>query len=80
VREATERAAIDKIRTNTELSALSTVKPQSSMTALRRIRRLLRVTKHTGKLRIAQTNGKLAAGELVRHCAQDSFFRDLVRK
>ena len=46
VRGATERAAIEETRTNTELSALSTVKLHGSMAALRSAPRSFRLGRH----------------------------------
>jgi hypothetical protein len=46
VREATERATIEEIRTNTELSSLFTVKLHGSMAALRSAPRSFRLGGH----------------------------------
>ena len=57
---ATEHAAIEQTRTNTELAAQPTVKPYSGMGALRCVGRSLRLKKARGNIRASQTDGEPA--------------------
>ena len=74
-----KHATIADTRTNTELSALSTVKPPSSMTALRSMCRRSLERVH-GKMRITQANEKRVASGLRGTASGAASSKNLVPK
>jgi hypothetical protein len=71
---------VEEVRTNTELSAQSTVKLHGGMAALRAARRPFRLRRHAERLHVAQTNEKNCGRQVHVARKRCGFFQNLFQE